>query len=130
MQPVLPDFSIFKQLFLVPLHADTFASQLLSIHPHWHQRCSLRGGRRICPSLNVSLDRKVVDPEVFEVGALTLTREIRTSITVGRQFFFATSDYQGSWWTEHGISVIQNFFFRRAARKNPGLMRPSESGSH
>ncbi|KAJ7502201.1 hypothetical protein B0H11DRAFT_2365510 [Mycena galericulata] len=64
----LPDFSIFKPFFLAPLHPDTSASHVvpswirppsvlssiaLTIYPHWHQRCSLRGGRKICPSLNV-----------------------------------------------------------------------------
>ncbi|KAJ7869365.1 hypothetical protein B0H13DRAFT_1896723 [Mycena leptocephala] len=63
----LPDFSFFKPFFLAPLHPDTFASHIvpswirppsvlssiaLTIHPRWHQRRSLRGGRKICPSLN------------------------------------------------------------------------------
>ncbi|KAJ7867536.1 hypothetical protein B0H14DRAFT_2572826 [Mycena olivaceomarginata] len=63
----LPDFSIFKPFFLAPLHPDTFASHIvpswirppsvlssiaLTIYPYWHQRRSLRGGRKICPLLN------------------------------------------------------------------------------
>ncbi|KAJ7930196.1 hypothetical protein B0H13DRAFT_1859026 [Mycena leptocephala] len=67
----LPDFSIFKPFFLAPLHPDTFASHVvpswirlpsilssiaLTIYPHWHQRRSLRGGRKICPSLNTEED--------------------------------------------------------------------------
>ncbi|KAJ7923212.1 hypothetical protein B0H13DRAFT_2316741 [Mycena leptocephala] len=63
----LADFSFFKPFFLAPLHPDTFASHVvpswirppsvlssiaLTIHPHWHHRRSLRGGRKICPSLN------------------------------------------------------------------------------
>ncbi|KAJ7799069.1 hypothetical protein B0H14DRAFT_3156629 [Mycena olivaceomarginata] len=67
----LPDFSIFKPFFLAPLHPDTFTSHVvpswigpasilssiaLTIHPHWHQRRSLRGGRKICPSLNTEED--------------------------------------------------------------------------
>ncbi|KAJ7790610.1 hypothetical protein B0H14DRAFT_2625845 [Mycena olivaceomarginata] len=67
----LPDFSIFKPFFLAPLHPDTFASHVvpswirppsvlssiaLAIHPHWHQRRSLRGGRKICPLLNTEED--------------------------------------------------------------------------
>ncbi|KAJ7862120.1 hypothetical protein B0H14DRAFT_3863202 [Mycena olivaceomarginata] len=67
----LPDFSIFKPFFLAPLHPDTFASHIvpswirppsvlssiaLTIYPHWHQRRSVRGGRKICPLLNTEED--------------------------------------------------------------------------
>ncbi|KAJ7817468.1 hypothetical protein B0H14DRAFT_3148282 [Mycena olivaceomarginata] len=67
LQQELPDFSFFKPFFLAPLRPDTFASHVvpawirppsvlssiaLTIHPHWHQRRSLRGGRKIFPSLN------------------------------------------------------------------------------
>ncbi|KAJ7832520.1 hypothetical protein B0H14DRAFT_3712033 [Mycena olivaceomarginata] len=67
----LPDFSIFKPFFLAPLHPDTFASHIvpswirppsvlssvaLTIYPHWHQRRSLRGGRKICHLLNTEED--------------------------------------------------------------------------
>ncbi|KAJ7504039.1 hypothetical protein B0H11DRAFT_2273733 [Mycena galericulata] len=67
LQQELPDFSFFKPFFLVPLGPDTFASQVvpawirppsvlssiaLTIHPHWQQRRSLRGGHKIFPSLN------------------------------------------------------------------------------
>ncbi|KAJ7480444.1 hypothetical protein B0H11DRAFT_2193747 [Mycena galericulata] len=67
LQQELPDFSFFKPFFLVPLGPDTFASQVvpawirppsvlssiaLTIHPHWQQRHSLRGGHKIFPSLN------------------------------------------------------------------------------
>ncbi|KAJ7937936.1 hypothetical protein B0H13DRAFT_1852224 [Mycena leptocephala] len=67
LQQELPDFSFFKPFFLAPLRPDTFASHVvpawirppfvlssiaLTIHPHWQQRRSLRGGRKIFPSLN------------------------------------------------------------------------------
>ncbi|KAJ7931947.1 hypothetical protein B0H13DRAFT_1857366 [Mycena leptocephala] len=67
LQQELPDFSFFKPFFLAPLRPDKFASQFvpawirppsvlssiaLTIHPHWQQRRSLRGGRKIFPSLN------------------------------------------------------------------------------
>ncbi|KAJ7906681.1 hypothetical protein B0H13DRAFT_2333218 [Mycena leptocephala] len=67
LQQQLPDFSFFKPFFLAPLRPDTFASHVvpawirppfvlssiaLTIHPHWQQRRSLRGGRKIFPSLN------------------------------------------------------------------------------
>ncbi|KAJ7830789.1 hypothetical protein B0H14DRAFT_3714412 [Mycena olivaceomarginata] len=67
LQQVLPDFSFFKPFFLAPLRPDTFASQVvpawirppsvlssiaLTIHPHWQQRRSFRGGGKIYPSLN------------------------------------------------------------------------------
>ncbi|KAJ7803266.1 hypothetical protein B0H14DRAFT_3154605 [Mycena olivaceomarginata] len=56
-----------KPFFLAPLRPDTFASHVvpawipppsvlssiaLTIHPHWRQRRSLRGGRKIFPLLN------------------------------------------------------------------------------
>ncbi|KAJ7483043.1 hypothetical protein B0H11DRAFT_2417235 [Mycena galericulata] len=67
LQQELPDFSFFEPFFLAPLRPDTFASHVvpawirppsvlssiaLTIHPHWQQRRSLRGGRKIFPSLN------------------------------------------------------------------------------
>ncbi|KAJ7853988.1 hypothetical protein B0H14DRAFT_3652842 [Mycena olivaceomarginata] len=67
LQQELPQFSFFKPFFLAPLRLDTFGSQVvpawirppsvlssisLTIHPHWQQRRSLRGGRKIFPSLN------------------------------------------------------------------------------
>ncbi|KAJ7926644.1 hypothetical protein B0H13DRAFT_2561701 [Mycena leptocephala] len=67
LQQELPDFSFFKPFFLALLRPDTFASHImpawiqppsvlssiaLTIHPHWHQRRLLRGGRKIFPSLN------------------------------------------------------------------------------
>ncbi|KAJ7787428.1 hypothetical protein B0H14DRAFT_2629337 [Mycena olivaceomarginata] len=67
LQQELPDFSFFKPFFLAPLRPDTFASHVvpawirpppvltsiaLTIHPHWQQRRSLRGGHKIYPLLN------------------------------------------------------------------------------
>ncbi|KAJ7815092.1 hypothetical protein B0H14DRAFT_2603709 [Mycena olivaceomarginata] len=67
LQQELPDFSFFKPFFLAPLDPDTFASHVvpawipppsvllsiaLTIHPHWQQRRSLRGGHKIFPLLN------------------------------------------------------------------------------
>ncbi|KAJ7904015.1 hypothetical protein B0H13DRAFT_1881950 [Mycena leptocephala] len=67
LQQELRDFSFFKPFFLAPLRPDTFASHVvpawirpppvltsiaLTIHPHWQQRRSLRGGHKIYPLLN------------------------------------------------------------------------------
>ncbi|KAJ7746100.1 hypothetical protein B0H14DRAFT_2637052 [Mycena olivaceomarginata] len=62
-----PGFLVFKPFFLAPLRPDSFASHVVptwirppsilssiafTVHPHWLQRRSLRGGRKIIPSLN------------------------------------------------------------------------------
>ncbi|KAJ7820430.1 hypothetical protein B0H14DRAFT_2599934 [Mycena olivaceomarginata] len=67
LQQELQDFSFFKPFFSAPLRPDTFASHVvpawirppsvlssiaLTIHPHWQQRRSPRGGRKIFPLLN------------------------------------------------------------------------------
>ncbi|KAJ7898924.1 hypothetical protein B0H14DRAFT_3554372 [Mycena olivaceomarginata] len=84
LQQELPDFSFFKPFFLAPLRPDTFASQVvpawirppsvlssiaLTIHPHWQQRRSLRGGRKIFPSLN-SEENDHIDAAYAKVGGL------------------------------------------------------------
>ncbi|KAJ7831910.1 hypothetical protein B0H14DRAFT_3712975 [Mycena olivaceomarginata] len=87
LQQELPDFSFFKPFFLAPLRPDTFASHVVpawirppsvlssiapTIHPHWHQRRSLRGGRKIFPSLNseemTTLTRPITRAQNLKVG--------------------------------------------------------------
>ncbi|KAJ7938946.1 hypothetical protein B0H13DRAFT_1851121 [Mycena leptocephala] len=89
-----PDFSIFKPFFLAPLHPDTFASHVvpswirppsvlssiaLTIHPHWHQRHSLRGGRKICPSLNTEEDDHINTAYVCFRNIPIRTRRVQKS---------------------------------------------------
>ncbi|KAJ7936507.1 hypothetical protein B0H13DRAFT_1589448 [Mycena leptocephala] len=104
-------FSFFKPFFLAPLRPDTFASHVvpawirppsvlssiaLTIYPHWQQRHSLRGGRKIFPLLNVcpSRNASLTSGTLLTTAQSPFTHRVKKMTTSTRHtYVFVTSQF-------------------------------------
>ncbi|KAJ7907245.1 hypothetical protein B0H13DRAFT_2332529 [Mycena leptocephala] len=99
LQQELPDFSFFKPIFLAPLRPDTFVSHVvpawiqrpsvlssiaLTIHPHWQQRRSLRGGHKIFPSLKYGEENDYINAAYVCFRNIPIRRTRAQNMKVGK----------------------------------------------